>query len=63
MNVRDLIERYNAAWNAQDLDTIHGLHHPDIVFDNHTAADQQHERGEPEQHDRAPDPGVRKVAA
>jgi uncharacterized protein (TIGR02246 family) len=37
MNVRDLIERYNAAWNAQDLDTIHELHHPDVVFDNHTA--------------------------
>jgi uncharacterized protein (TIGR02246 family) len=37
MNVRDLIERYNGAWNAQDLDTIHALHHPDIVFHNHTA--------------------------
>jgi len=40
MNIRDLIERYNAAWNAQDLDTIHGLHHPDVVFDNHTAAER-----------------------
>jgi len=37
MNVRELIERYNAAWNAQDLDAIHGLHDPDIVFHNHTA--------------------------
>ncbi|HKC78230.1 MAG TPA: nuclear transport factor 2 family protein [Gaiellaceae bacterium] len=37
MNARDLIERYNAAWNAQDLDAIHGLHDPDIVFHNHTA--------------------------
>jgi uncharacterized protein (TIGR02246 family) len=37
MNVRDLIERYNAAWNAQDLDTIDELHHPDVVFHNHTA--------------------------
>ncbi len=37
MNVRELIERYNAAWNAQDIETIHGLHHPDVVFDNHTA--------------------------
>jgi len=37
MNVRDLIERYNAAWNAQDLDAIHELHDPDIVFHNHTA--------------------------
>ena len=35
--VRDLIERYNAAWNAQDLDTIDGLHDPDVVFHNHTA--------------------------
>ena len=37
MNERELIERYNAAWNAQDLDAIHELHDPDIVFDNHTA--------------------------
>ena len=37
MNVRELIERYNGAWNAQDLDTIHALHTPDIVFHNHTA--------------------------
>ena len=40
MNVRDLIERYNAAWNAQDLDAIHALHHPDIAFDNHTAGER-----------------------
>ena len=37
MNVRELIERYNAAWNAQDLDAIHAEHHHDIVFHNHTA--------------------------
>jgi ketosteroid isomerase-like protein len=37
MSVRELIERYNGAWNAQDLDTIHALHHPEIVFQNHTA--------------------------
>jgi uncharacterized protein (TIGR02246 family) len=37
MNVRELIERYNAAWNAQDLDAIHALHAPDVVFHNHTA--------------------------
>jgi ketosteroid isomerase-like protein len=35
--VRELIERYNAAWNAQDLVTIDELHDPDIVFHNHTA--------------------------
>ena len=34
---RDLIERYNAAWNAQDVDAIDELHDPDIVFHNHTA--------------------------
>jgi ketosteroid isomerase-like protein len=33
----ELIERYNAAWNAQDLDAIHALHDPGIVFHNHTA--------------------------
>ena len=40
MNAADvlaLIGRYNDAWNAQDLDAIHALHHPDIVFHNHTA--------------------------
>ena len=37
MNVRELIERYNDAWNTQDLDAIHAHHHPDIVFHNHTA--------------------------
>jgi ketosteroid isomerase-like protein len=37
MNVRDLIELYNDAWNAQDLDAIDELHHPEIVFHNHTA--------------------------
>ena len=37
MNVRELIERYNDAWNAQDVDAIHAHHHPEIVFLNHTA--------------------------
>ena len=40
MNVTELIERYNAAWNAQDLDAIHSMHHPDIVFDNHTVGER-----------------------
>ena len=39
MNVRELIERYNDAWNRQDLDAIHADHHPDIVFENHTAGE------------------------
>ena len=37
MSVRNIIERYNDAWNTQDLDTIASLHTPDIVFHNHTA--------------------------
>jgi ketosteroid isomerase-like protein len=40
MNVRELIERYNAAWNAQDLDAIDALHDPEIVFHNHTAGER-----------------------
>jgi len=35
--VHELIERYNAAWNAQDVDPIDELHDPAIVFHNHTA--------------------------
>jgi taurine dehydrogenase small subunit len=37
MNVKELIERYNGAWNAQDIETIHALHDPAVVFHNHTA--------------------------
>jgi uncharacterized protein (TIGR02246 family) len=37
MNARALIERYNDAWNAHDVDAIHSMHHPDVVFHNHTA--------------------------
>src|ERR1700692_224052 len=37
MNVQELIERYNNAWNAQDVETISSMHHPDVVFHNHTA--------------------------
>jgi ketosteroid isomerase-like protein len=37
VNVRELIERYNDAWNRQDLDAIHAEHHSQIVFHNHTA--------------------------
>ena len=33
------IERYNAAWNDHDLDTIMSLHAPDMVFANHTAGE------------------------
>lgn len=34
------IERYNDAWNAQDLDTIVSLHAPGMVFENHTAGER-----------------------
>ncbi len=35
--VEALIERYNDAWNAHDLDAIVALHAPGMVFENHTA--------------------------
>ena len=34
------IDRYNAAWNAQDLDAIVALHAPGMVFENHTAGER-----------------------
>ena len=34
------IERYNAAWNAHDLDGIVALHAPGMVFENHTAGER-----------------------
>lgn len=34
-----VIERYNEAWNAHDLDAIMAMHAPDMVFDNHTAGE------------------------
>ena len=40
MSVRELIERYNDAWNRQDLDTIASLHHPEVVFENHAAGER-----------------------
>jgi ketosteroid isomerase-like protein len=38
--LRDLINRYDAAWNDHDLDTILALHAPGMVFENHTAAER-----------------------
>jgi len=40
VNDRELIERYNDAWNAQDLDAILALHAADMVFENHTAGER-----------------------
>ena len=34
------IERYNDAWNAQDLETIVSFHAPGMVFENHTAGER-----------------------
>jgi len=39
MDLQPLIDRYNEAWNAHDLDTIMSLHAPDMVFENHTAGE------------------------
>jgi ketosteroid isomerase-like protein len=38
-DVEALIERYNAAWNRQDLDEISSMHSAGIVFHNHTAGE------------------------
>ena len=45
MDVAALIDRYDAAWNAQDLEAVTALHDDAIVFENHTAG----ERAEGEQ--------------
>ena len=34
------VDRYNAAWNAQDLEAVAALHADDIVFHNHTAGER-----------------------
>ena len=39
-NLERSIERYNQAWNDQDVDTIVALHAPDMVFENHTAGER-----------------------
>lgn len=38
-DVRELIDRYDAAWNAQDLDAIDAAHGTAIVFHNHTSGE------------------------
>jgi steroid delta-isomerase-like uncharacterized protein len=37
MNERELIDRYNEAWNAHDLDAIASMHADDVVFHNYSA--------------------------
>jgi steroid delta-isomerase-like uncharacterized protein len=39
VDLRAAIDRYNAAWNAHDLDAIIALHAADMVFENHTAGE------------------------
>jgi taurine dehydrogenase small subunit len=38
--VRELVARYNDAWNRQDLDAICAMHAPGMVFQNHTAVER-----------------------
>jgi steroid delta-isomerase-like uncharacterized protein len=38
--LRELIDRYNDAWNRQDVDAIVAMHTPDMVFHNHTAGER-----------------------
>jgi steroid delta-isomerase-like uncharacterized protein len=40
MSERELIERYDQAWNDHDVDAIVSMHAPDMVFENHTAAER-----------------------
>ena len=37
MSERELIERYNQAWNDHDLETIASMHADDVVFHNYSA--------------------------
>jgi uncharacterized protein (TIGR02246 family) len=39
-DLAEIIERYNKAWNDQDLDAIAAAHAPDVVFQNHTAGER-----------------------
>lgn len=35
-----MIARYDAAWNAHDVDAIVAFHAPGMVFENHTAGER-----------------------
>lgn len=39
-DLETLIDRYNEAWNAHDVDAITAMHAPDMVFENHTAGER-----------------------
>lgn len=40
MNERELIEHYNAAWNAHDVDAAASMHAEDVVFHNYSAGER-----------------------
>jgi steroid delta-isomerase-like uncharacterized protein len=40
MEIRELIDAYNEAWNRQDLDAVASMHADDIVFHNWTAGER-----------------------
>jgi uncharacterized protein (TIGR02246 family) len=40
VDIAALIDRYDAAWNGQDLDAMASMHADDIVFHNHTAGER-----------------------
>jgi steroid delta-isomerase-like uncharacterized protein len=37
--LQDFIDRYNAAWNDHDVETIVSMHTDDSVFENHVTGD------------------------
>ena len=39
-DLETLIDRYNQAWNAHDVDAIMAMHAADMVFENHTAGER-----------------------
>jgi uncharacterized protein (TIGR02246 family) len=40
MEIAALIDRYDAAWNAQDIDAVASMHDDAVVFHNHTAGER-----------------------
>ena len=40
MEIGELIDAYNDAWNRQDIDAVASMHADDIVFHNHTAGER-----------------------
>jgi steroid delta-isomerase-like uncharacterized protein len=38
--LRELIDRYNDAWNRHDVEAIVAMHAPGMVFENHTAGER-----------------------